>query len=81
MTKTPTEEAKRNAIRAMEGAVEALRDLYFPDDLVVCGSVGLSDWLAPELARVGAVVSPFGADAGLYGAAALALFPGWKRGS
>ena len=26
----------------------------------------------------GAVASPFGADAGLYGAAALALFPGWR---
>lgn len=80
LTKTPTDEQKANALRALEGAVGALRDLYFPDDIVVCGSVGLSDWLAPELARVGAVVSPFGSDAGLYGAAALALFPGWKEG-
>ncbi len=78
LTKTPTDEQKANALRALEGAVAALRDLYFPDDVVVCGSVGLSDWLAPELAKVGAVASPFGADAGLYGAAALALFPGWK---
>ena len=81
LTKSPSEEGKAGALRALEGALEALRDLYFPDDVVVCGSVGLSDWLAPELARVGAVASPFGADAGLYGAAALALFPGWKKTS
>ena len=78
LTRTPTDSQKADALKALEGAVEALRDLYFPDDLVVCGSVGLSDWLAPELARLGAVASPFGSDAGLYGAAALALFPGWK---
>lgn len=78
LTKTPTDEQKANALRALEGAVGTLRDLYFPDDVVVCGSVGLSDWLAPELARLGVSASPFGADAGLYGAAALALFPGWK---
>ncbi len=80
LTKAPTEGQKADALKALEGAAKALRDLYFPDDLVVCGSVGLSEWLAPELARVEAVVSPFGADAGLYGAAALALFPGWKQG-
>ena len=76
--KEPSDAQKAGALRALEGAVEALRGLYFPDDVVVCGSVGLSDWLAPELARLGAVASPFGADAGLYGAAALALFPGWR---
>ncbi len=81
LTKTPTDEQKANALKALEGAVGTLRDLYFPDDVVVCGSVGLSDWLAPGLARLGVAASPFGADAGLYGAAALALFPGWKKTS
>ena len=78
LTKTPTDAQKSDALKALEGAVQALRDLYFPDDVVVCGSVGLSEWLAPELARLGASHSPFGSDAGLYGAAALALFPGWR---
>lgn len=78
LTKEPTEAQKADAIRALEGAVKALNDLYFPDDIVVCGSVGLSPWLTPELERLGATVSPFGSDAGLYGAAALALFPGWR---
>ena len=31
--------------------------------------------LRPHLDRLGAIASPFGTDAGLYGAAALALFP------
>ena len=78
LTKEPTDEQKANALRALEGAVKTLRDLYFPDDVVVCGSVGLAPWLTPELARLGVDVSPFGSDAGLYGAAALALYPGWK---
>ncbi len=81
LTKDPTDAQKADALKALEGAIKALRDLYFPDDVVVCGSVGLSAWLAPELARLGADVSPFGADAGIYGAAALALFPGWKEGT
>lgn len=78
LTKEPTDAQKADALKALDGAIKALRDLYFPDDIVVCGTVGLSPWLAPELERLGAVASPFGADAGLYGAAALALFPGWK---
>ena len=76
--KEPTDDQKADAVKALGGALDALNDLYFPDDVVVCGSVGLSPWLAPEVARLGAHLSPFGADAGLYGAAALALFPGWK---
>lgn len=78
LTKDPTEAQKADAVQALEGALKALRDLYFPDDVVVCGSVGLSPWLAPELLRLGASPSPFGHDAGLYGAAALALFPNWR---
>ncbi len=74
----PLEHAQQeDAVVALEGALKALQDLYFPDDLVVCGSVGLSPWLSPHLERLGAKASPFGGDAGLFGAAALALFPGW----
>jgi putative N-acetylmannosamine-6-phosphate epimerase len=75
VTKDPTEEQKTIARQALEGAVAALNGLYFPDSLVICGSVGMSDWMAPELAKANATPSPFGANAGLYGAAALALFP------
>lgn len=78
LTKAPSDEQMANARKALHGAIKALRDLYFPDDVIVCGGVGLSTWLAPELETVGATASPFGADAGLFGAAALALFPGWK---
>jgi N-acetylmannosamine-6-phosphate 2-epimerase/N-acetylmannosamine kinase len=75
LTREPTEGQKAQAILALEGALKALRDLYFPDAIVVCGSVGLSPWLAPHVERLGAIPSPFSADAGLFGAAALALFP------
>ena len=75
LTKEPSESQKADAFKALEGAAEAIRGMYFPDDLVVCGGVGLSEWIAPELQRLGIVTSPFGADAGIHGAAALALFP------
>ncbi len=75
LTKEPTDAQRASAVEALEGAVKALQDLYFPDEIVVCGSVGLSPWLAPHLERLETVPTPFGSDAGLYGAAALALFP------
>jgi N-acetylmannosamine-6-phosphate 2-epimerase/N-acetylmannosamine kinase len=75
LTTTPTTDQMDIAKRALEDAAFAIRNLYFPDVLVVGGSVGLSDWLQPELANLGIEASPFGTDAGLYGAAALALFP------
>lgn len=78
LTREPDEAQKARAVAALEGALEAVRHLYFPDDVVVAGSVGLSPWLAPHLERLGATPSPFGPDAGLHGAAALALFPTWK---
>lgn len=71
----PGEEARAPAVTALRGAIQAIKDLYFPDDILVGGSVGMSPWLSPHLVEVGAVPSPFGADAGLHGAAALALFP------
>jgi N-acetylmannosamine-6-phosphate 2-epimerase/N-acetylmannosamine kinase len=74
LTAEPTEEQRGAAQRALEGAVAAIRGLYFPDDIVVCGSVGMSSWLASELERLDLTPSPFGPDAGIYGAAALALF-------
>jgi putative N-acetylmannosamine-6-phosphate epimerase/predicted NBD/HSP70 family sugar kinase len=63
-------EAKGDARRAAERAIKTIQELFFPDTIIICGGVGLSDWLNLDLPK-----SPFGADAGLYGAAALAL---WK---
>ena len=40
-----------------------------PEQIVLCGGVGLSEWLECDLPH-----SPFGVNAGLYGAAALAKF-------
>lgn len=75
LTCDPSPEAQALALEALEGAVFTIRNLYFPDDLVVGGSVGLCDWVAPALERLDLITSPFGAEAGLFGAAALALFP------
>lgn len=69
------ESLQQEAVSALEGAVYTVQNLYFPDVVFVGGSVGLSDWMAPELTRLGVKPSPFGTDAGLFGAAALALFP------
>ena len=71
---SPSEEQQAMGVKALEGAVKALRDLYFPDAVVIAGGVGTSPWLAPHVERVGAELTPFGGDAGLYGAAALALY-------
>lgn len=70
----PTEGQRQQAVSALEGALSAIRGMYFPDEIVVGGSVGLSPWMAPHLERLGVAPSPFGGDAGLYGAAAVALF-------
>lgn len=49
---------------------------YQPDKVVLCGSIGSSPAILKMFeSRDDVVSSPFGADAGLYGAAALALFP------
>lgn len=52
-------------------AYEAVQKLWQPDVVVICGGVGLSG----RLEFPGADLSPHGEDAGLYGAAALALYP------
>jgi len=75
LTTQPTPEKQAEAILALESALSAVRSLYFPDEVVIGGSVGLSPWLEPHVIRLGAIPSPFGHDAGLYGAAALSLFP------
>lgn len=75
----PSDAQREAARRALRTAVHAVRNLYFPDAIVIGGSVGLADWLADEVGALGLVRSPFGADAGLHGAAALAIYPGWTE--
>ncbi|ODU53677.1 hypothetical protein ABT09_01370 [bacterium SCN 57-13] len=75
LTIEPTGQQKADAVQALEGALFAIRNLYFPDDLVVGGSVGLSEWMRPHLERLDAIPSPYSQDAGLFGAAALAFYP------
>lgn len=70
LTASPSDSQKAAAQEAAEIALDWIRKLFHPDAVVVCGGIGLADWL-----KVDAVRSPFGKDAGLFGAAALALFP------
>lgn len=70
LTENPTPEQRERARDAARAAVEVVHSLMLPDVIVLCGAVGLTDWLDLELPK-----SPFGADAGLYGAAALAIYP------
>lgn len=68
LTPTPSNSQKQQAIAAFQYSVSYLRTSYFPDVIVVCGGVGLSDWLEPELEKAGCVASPYGEHAGLMGA-------------
>ena len=69
---SPMEQAK--AVDAFRYVVDYLRTNYFPDEIVVCGGVGLSDWLAPVVAEMGCVPTPYGDEAGLHGAYHLAYY-------
>lgn len=75
LTKDPTSEQKADAVEALRGAVAAVRGLYFPDDIIIAGGVGLAPWLADEVEELGLVPTPFGHDAGLVGAWRLAVCP------
>lgn len=60
-------------VRAEKAAIKAIQmveTMFHPDDIVICGGVGLADWLELDVPQ-----SPFGAAAGIHGAAALALWP------
>ncbi|MBS1705410.1 MAG: putative N-acetylmannosamine-6-phosphate 2-epimerase [Armatimonadetes bacterium] len=70
LTLSPTDEQKKIASSIAGMTLDMVNAILMPDDVVWCGGVGLSNWL-----QVPGTRSPFGPDAGLYGAAALALFP------
>ena len=88
LTERPSPEAMDAARFAAVRALRTVTAMWMPDVVVLSGGVGLSDWLeiSPEdtenpvsstesLSWPRVIKSPFGADAGLYGAAALVLFP------
>jgi putative N-acetylmannosamine-6-phosphate epimerase len=81
LTAEPTHEQKALANEAVHNAIRMVSTFTFPDVVVVCGTVGMQAWLNLDIPpvegwpQVPVVRSPFGADAGLQGAAALALYP------
>lgn len=74
LTDNPTLVQQEEATKAFQFAVDHMRKSYFPDEIVVCGGVGLSDWLRPAVEEAGCAISPFGDEAGLYGAYHLAYY-------
>jgi len=75
LSPNPTGDQIQRALTAFFQAGIVLQEMYFPDQIVACGAVALSDWIAPYLQSPGLSATPFGHDAGIYGAAALVLFP------
>lgn len=78
LTVNPSAEDKTLAIEAFGRAWDVVRSMWMPDHVVLCGGVGLAPWLHADMlepSQANLSLSPFGADAGLFGAAALALFP------
>ncbi len=86
LTPEPSQEQIDDALTAIDGAVRVLSAMWMPDVIVVCGGVGLSPWMRDRIYGLNSgleegwvkpemMLSPLGADAGLYGAAALTLFP------
>ena len=67
---------RENAVQAARDAIHILQSVYRPHIIVLSGGVGLSDWMQDGICDIqGVEKSPFGKDAGLFGAAALALYP------
>lgn len=71
----PNRALRIRARRAFRMCVQVVRDVWLADLVFVCGGVGRADWLAEEIEGLALTPSPFGEDAGLYGAAFLALYP------
>jgi putative N-acetylmannosamine-6-phosphate epimerase/predicted NBD/HSP70 family sugar kinase len=67
LSPNPTESQKEKAVEAVRVVVRLVREMIYPDAVVVAGSVGLSDWLLPVLKELDCTPSPYGHDAGLFG--------------
>jgi putative N-acetylmannosamine-6-phosphate epimerase/predicted NBD/HSP70 family sugar kinase len=81
LTATPSDEQKALANEAVHHAIRMVSTFLFPDVVILCGTVGMQPWLnlevevEPGWPKGRVERSPLHADAGLYGAAALALYP------
>lgn len=81
LSPSPSDDQKLLAREAASNAVRTLATLLMPDVIVLAGTVGLQPWLQietpvdPQWQKAEIALSPFGSEAGLYGAAALALYP------
>jgi putative N-acetylmannosamine-6-phosphate epimerase len=64
-----------DAPAAIGHLIEIVRSLFHPDEIVVCGSIASLPEIKMVVHEKKVHMSPFGEHAGLYGAAALALFP------
>lgn len=72
LSPNPSVEQQEQAIVAFETAVRLVREMYYPDHIVVCGGVGLAPWMQAHMERLDCVASPYGSDAGIYGSMWLA---------
>jgi len=70
LSSTPTDEQMERAQTAAKSAYDIVQKLYHPDMVVVCGGVGFAPWLELPCPK-----SPYGENAGIMGAAMLALDP------
>lgn len=78
LTPEPSAEERARAREAFAMGWDILRAMWMPDHLVLCGGVGFAPWLHLDMLEKTSAklsLSPFKENAGLYGAAALALFP------
>jgi predicted NBD/HSP70 family sugar kinase len=78
LTQSPSTSDQKRAAEATDFAIKVL-STSSPDIIVVCGGVGLSPWLQNWLSNqefpIQVVASPYGENAGIMGAAHLALNP------
>ena len=78
LSENPSKEDQDKAREAFLLAWSVVRAMWMPDHTILCGGVGSAPWLHADLLEKSGAhlsLSPFKEDAGLYGAAALALFP------
>lgn len=69
-------DSREQAVKAAKAAVDAARNMWHPDVIVISGGVGLSEWMNQALGGEPDVYpSPYGEDAGLIGAGWLVLRP------
>lgn len=71
----PAPAMKDRAIEAAKFVASAMNRLWMPDVIVVSGGVGLSSWMREALAGWDGPLDWGAQESGLFGAAALALFP------